>query len=117
MILFTYSVLLFFSLTVVKSQPLVYAQLPFFLHNMADTEVITDTITQVRDICETYTEKGLLNFPSGIPFTFWEQYIHLRFHLMIALICVLAGIFVVLTVILMNPWMAILVVSILDNIL
>lgn len=68
---------------------------------------------KVRSICDTYKEKGLPNYPSGIPFTFWEQYINLRFYLMLSLICVICGIFIVISLILMNPWMAIVVVAVL----
>lgn len=78
---------------------------------MGDTQEVIDTIRKIRVICETFVEKGLPNFPRGIPFTFWEQYINLRFYLMLAMICVLGGIFLVLTMVLMNPWVAIIVVS------
>ena len=98
-------------LKIPKSQPLVFAQMPFYLNNLGETETITDTIEQVRGISEKYIEKGLPNFPSGIPFTFWEQYINLRFYLMLSLMCVLGGIFIVITILLMNPWAATVVVS------
>lgn len=59
-----------------------------------------------RSVCDQFTERGLPNYPSGVPFTFWEQYIHLRFYLLLALLCVLGTTFVVLTIVLMNPWLA-----------
>ena len=55
-----------------------YAQMPFFLRHLNDTDSMTDMIVQIRDICDKFQEQGLPNFPTGIPFTFWEQYIHLR---------------------------------------
>ena len=61
-----------------KSPHLSYAQLPFQLTGLSDTAAITAAITQVRDICRKYEEKGLPNFPTGVPFTYWEQYIRLR---------------------------------------
>ena len=85
--------------------------MPFFLNNMVATETVTATIREVRAICDTFTADGLPNFPSGIPFTYWEQYLNLRFYLMLSFICVFIGIFVVLTVSLMNPWVASIVVS------
>ncbi|VDN28481.1 unnamed protein product [Gongylonema pulchrum] len=33
---------------------------------------------EIRSICDRYTDMGLPNFPSGIAFTFWEQYLYLR---------------------------------------
>ncbi|CAH1772357.1 unnamed protein product, partial [Owenia fusiformis] len=96
-----------------RSQPLTYAQFPFYLNNMADTDEITSTIKQIRTICDTYVAKGLPTYPSGIPFTFWEQYLNLRFYLMLSLICVLGAVFMVITFILMNPWAAFMVVMVL----
>ena len=86
--------------------------MPFYLNNLGDTQEITSTIEEIRDICDTFQERGLPNYPSGIPFTFWEQYINLRFYLMLSLICVLGAIFIVLTLVLVNPWISIIVVSI-----
>ena len=65
----------------------------------------------VREICDTFTDRGLPNYPSGAPFTFWEQYINLRFYLSLAILCVLLSTFVVLTLVLVNPWLATVVVS------
>ena len=66
---------------------------------------------EIRDICDLFAARGLPNFPSGIIFSFWEQYINLRFFLMLAVIAVLVAEFVVITVVLLNPWAAIIVVS------
>ena len=99
-------------ISVHRSQPFDFAQFPFYLHDMTSTQEITATITEIREICERFKSMGLPNYPRGIPFTFWEQYINLRFYLMLSLICVLAGIFLVLTIILMNPWAAFIVVSV-----
>ena len=64
------------------------------------------TIKEVRDICDTFAFRGLPNFPHGIPFTFWEQYIGLRFYLLLALASALAAVFLVITVLLASPWAA-----------
>lgn len=96
-----------------RSQPLEYAQIPFYLNNMSTTKEITETVERIRQICDTFKERGLPNYPRGIPFTFWEQYIHLRFYLMLALMCVLCGIFLVLTITLMNPWAGLIVTAVL----
>jgi hypothetical protein len=68
-------------------------------------------LQEIRDICDTFAAQGLPNYPHGIIFTFWEQYINLRFYLLLALIAVLAAIFVILSILLLNPWAALVVVS------
>ncbi|PVD22694.1 hypothetical protein C0Q70_15950 [Pomacea canaliculata] len=95
-----------FDFDIPRSQPLVYAQIPFYLTNLSTTEEILNTVKAFRSVCDQFTERGLPNYPSGVPFTFWEQYIHLRFYLLLALLCVLGTTFVVLTIVLMNPWLA-----------
>lgn len=60
----------------------------------------------MRSICKKFEDRGLPNFPAGIPFTFWEQYLKLRFFLFLALACVLVAIFLVLCVALMSIWAA-----------
>ncbi|XP_076041583.1 protein patched [Oratosquilla oratoria] len=102
-----------YELKIPKSPPLVYAQLPFYLHKLSDTAAITEMIESVRSICIKFKEKGLPNFPTGVPFTFWEQYIKLRFFLLLALLAVLVAVFLVLTVVLMNMWAAAIVVFLL----
>ncbi|XP_049784398.1 protein patched [Schistocerca cancellata] len=90
-------------LKIPKSPPLTYAQMPFYLHGLGDTQSITHLIGEVRAVCEKFEERGLPNFPSGIPFLFWEQYLGLRQSLSLALACALAAVFVVVTVLLVNP--------------
>lgn len=82
-------------LKIPKSSPLIYTQLPFYLSDLRDTESIKNLITSVRDLCDKFRAKGLPNFPSGIPFLFWEQYVYLRTSLLLALACALAAVFVV----------------------
>ncbi|XP_052102126.1 protein patched homolog 1-like [Mytilus californianus] len=100
-----------------KAQPLIYAQIPFYLSNLSTTEAILETIKAMREICDTYTDRGLPNYPNGIPFTFWEQYIKLRLYLSLAILCILIVTFIVLTVVLMNPWLASIIVVVLTVII
>ena len=102
---------LWYHITVVRSQPLIFSQLAFYLHDLGDTASVTSTVIEIRDICDKFAAHGLPNYPMGIIFTFWEQYLNLRFYLMLALVCVLAGIFLVLSIVLMSPWTAFMVVS------
>lgn len=82
-------------LEIPKSSPLIYTQLPFYLAGLSDTESIKTLITSVRELCLKFEAKGLSNFPSGIPFLFWEQYLYLRTSLSLALACALSAVFVV----------------------
>lgn len=66
-------------LRVPKSQPIAYAQIPFYLGGVGETEAMVETIEMIREICSRFEEtRGLPNFPRGFPFTFWEQYLTLR---------------------------------------
>ena len=67
----------------------------------------------VREHCESFANKGLQNFPTGLPFTFWEQYIYLHGYLWMAVGIVLVATLTVLTISFMNLWAALIVVCIL----
>ena len=80
-----------------KSPPIAYAQIPFYLNNLGETDTMVETIRLVREICDRFESKyGLPNFPRGIPFSFWEQYLNLRVWLLIALALIVLTIFAVL---------------------
>ncbi|XP_012231499.1 protein patched [Linepithema humile] len=96
-------------LKIPKSMPLTYAQMPFYLHRLTDTQEITELISSVRKLCKRFEERGLPNFPSGIPFLFWEQYMDLRSWLGFALLTALGVSVVVVAVLLLNMWAALLV--------
>lgn len=66
----------------------------------------------IRAICDEFSTKGLPNYPTGIPFIFWEQYIWLGEHLIVAVAIVLAASFVVMALILCNAWASMFIVSI-----
>lgn len=63
-----------FDLQISKSSPIIYAQMPFYVNNLYNTSVITKFISIVRSICTQFDERGLPNYPSGLPFVYWEQY-------------------------------------------
>jgi patched 1 len=100
-----------YELKIPKSQPLYYAQMPFYLHGLRSTEALTDMIRQVRDLCAKFEERGLPNYPIGIPFVFWEQYLGLRQSLGVALVAALAWVGITILALLLNPWMALLVAA------
>lgn len=97
-------------LKIPKSSPLAYAQIPFYLQGLSNTFAITTLITQVRELCQRFEARGLPNFPSGIPFVFWEQYQSLRQNLYLAVFCALGIVFLIVSVVLFNVWAAALVV-------
>lgn len=82
-----------YELKIPKSLPLVYTQLPFYLHCLTDTEAIKSLIISVRAICDKFEEHGLPSYPSGIPFIFWDQYIDLRYRLCIIILSSISALF------------------------
>lgn len=104
-------------LKVPKSMAIQFAQIPFYLNNVGDTEVMVDMIKQVREVCAKFEERrGLPNFPTGVPFSFWEQYINLRTWLLIALGCILAAVFMVTSILMMSPWIGAIVAVVIGSI-
>ncbi|XP_072766722.1 protein patched isoform X2 [Anoplolepis gracilipes] len=96
-------------LKIPKSMPLTYAQIPFYLHKLTDTQEITELIGSIRKLCKRFEERGLPNFPSGIPFLFWEQYMDLRSCFGIALLAALGTSVIVVGILLLNMWATLLV--------
>lgn len=70
-------------LKIPKAQALTYAQMPFFINRVYSTKDITTVIKEIREICAKFEEKGLPNFPTGLPFIYWEQYLRLPMNLLI----------------------------------
>nr|CAB3265259.1 protein patched homolog 1 [Phallusia mammillata] len=89
------------------SSGLTYSQIPFYLNGMRENEDFVNVIRSVRHICETMAANTELDtYPSGYPFTFWQQYIDLRFWLFVSLGAVIGAVFLVLSLVLFNPWAA-----------
>ncbi|CAB3404594.1 unnamed protein product [Caenorhabditis bovis] len=98
---------------VVPAAPkLLYSQIPFYQNELIDTPSIVKMIEEIRGICEEYTDRGLPNYPSGIAFTFWEQYLSLRMNLFMAILIIAAAVFTVISVLMFNPWAASLIMTI-----
>lgn len=70
----------------------------------------------IRSLSEEYVARGLPNFPEGIPFTFWEQYISLKYNLLVCICIITAAVFVVISILLMSPWTAAIIVGLIANI-
>lgn len=99
-----------YELKIPKSSPLTYTQLPFYLHGLVTTPEIRILITSIRDLCKKFEARGLPNYPSGIPFIFWEQYINLRTYLSLIILCALFATFICVGILLLSCWAAILIV-------
>jgi len=79
---------------------------------MRENEDFVSVIRSVRSICNTMSaETDIDAFPTGYPFTFWQQYIDLRFWLFVSLAAVIGAVFIVLSVVLFNPWASAVMVS------
>lgn len=63
-----------YDLQIVKSSPITYAQMPYYANQLYEISNITKFISTVRGICTNFDERGLPNYPSGIPFIYWESY-------------------------------------------
>ncbi|UXI18578.1 transmembrane protein [Sarcoptes scabiei] len=100
-------------LKIPKSPPLTLTQIPFHLNNLKTTEEIMLTIENIRNLCRRFEDRGLPNFPSGVPFTYWEQYFELRSFLIMSLLTILGGIFVSITVLMCSIRTPLIIVSIL----
>ncbi|CAI4232828.1 unnamed protein product [Auanema sp. JU1783] len=94
------------------ARPLLYSQIPYYQTGLTDTPPIVTMIKEIRTICEDYSEKGLPNFPSGLAFTFWEQYLHLRWNLFYAICIIAFAVFTVISILMFNPQAAAMVMVI-----
>ena len=83
-----------------------------YFTELKENEDFVRVIKEVRAVCESKTNPPQFSaYPTGYPFLFWQQYIDLRFWLFISIGCFLTTITLVLSIILMNPRIALLVVS------
>lgn len=75
-----------------------------------NTNEIKTLISTIRDLCEKYEVRGLPNYPSGIPFTFWEQYMDLPLSLVKILVLANVAAMILVGVLLLSVWAALLIV-------
>ncbi|XP_026842307.1 protein patched [Drosophila persimilis] len=84
--------------------------MPFYLHGLTHTSQIKTLIGHIRDLSVKFEGFGLPNYPSRIPFIFWEQYMTLRSSLAMILACVLQAALVLVSLLLLSVWAAVLVI-------
>merc|ERR1719510_2647095 len=100
-----------------KSMPIQYAQIPFYLYNLdRDTSTMVDMITQVREVCAKFEDRGLPNFPRGNPFTYWEAYRHLNGWFLTALGCIMVAVGLMTSILMMSPWVGGIVMIVIGSI-
>ena len=79
---------------------------------MRETEDFVTVINWIRSLVKNIeTETEIKAYPSGYPFLFWQQYVTLRYYLFLSLLSVICAAFLVLSVVLINPWAAAIMVS------
>uniref|UniRef100_A0AC34F9K9 SSD domain-containing protein n=1 Tax=Panagrolaimus sp. ES5 TaxID=591445 RepID=A0AC34F9K9_9BILA len=88
------------------AEPLYYSQIPFYLTDLVDTPPIVKMIKEIRAVSEKFTDEGLPNYPAGLAFTFWEQYLHLTKNLATAITIIGGCVLLVISVIIFNVWAA-----------
>ncbi|KAL3080175.1 hypothetical protein niasHS_013847 [Heterodera schachtii] len=86
-----------------------FSRIPFYCDGLRDTPTIMRMIREIRAISENYSRAGLPNYPEGVAFTFWEQYLHLDYYLVLAIGIISVSVFCVISTIIFNPWAAALV--------
>lgn len=64
-----------FDLKIPKSKPLVYTQMPFYLKNLKSTGKIIETLKQIKQISEEFNQRGLKNYPIGLIFAYFNQFL------------------------------------------
>lgn len=81
-------------LKIERARPLSYTQIPFLLE-LSDKHDSLKRISEIRKISEFF-EQLIPNFPTGVPFIFWDQFLKLDLVYMsaasIALLSIFAGI-------------------------
>ncbi|XP_060061993.1 protein patched homolog 2 isoform X2 [Erinaceus europaeus] len=101
------------NLRIPAAQPLEFAQFPFLLRGLQSTADFVEAIEGARAACAEAGRAGVRAYPSGSPFLFWEQYLGLRRCFLLAVGILLVCTFLVCALLLLNPWMAGLIVLVL----
>lgn len=65
-----------YNLKVDKARPLISAHIPFLM-KLPPGQDNLKRIIEIRGISQSFEQLGLPNFPTGIPFIFWDQFINI----------------------------------------
>lgn len=85
-------------LRVEKARPLMYAQMPFTM-KLPEGSRNLETISEIRSISEVFEQINLPNFPIGMPFVFWDQFLNLELLSFIALVVGFSSIYIIISII------------------
>lgn len=99
-----------YDLQIAKSLPITYVQMPFYVSKLYETAGITKFINTVRSICYHFDARGLPNYPSGIPFVYYEQYQELHMYFFSSVIFALLIVFIICGLFLCNARAALITV-------
>jgi len=82
-------------LKIERARPLNYAQIPFLM-KLPSNQDCSKTISQIRSISQAFEQLNLPNFPTGIPFIFWDQFLNLDIQFFVAIALSAGLIFIVI---------------------
>lgn len=80
-----------YDLKIPRSMPLTYALMPFYLKDLKTTGDIIKTLKQIRDICEEYNDRGFKNYPVGLIFAYFNQFLLLDRLIIIQLVLTISA--------------------------
>lgn len=69
-----------YDLVLPKTKALKYVETQFYVEKLHDTDSIIELIQEVRKISDSFYEKGLKNYPKGLIFAFYDQFIDIFEH-------------------------------------
>lgn len=86
------------NLKIERARPLVYTQIPFQMKLPANHESL-EKILAVRTVSQAFEQFNLPNFPTGIPFVFWDQFTNLDVYLSSSLLVGITFVFILVKLI------------------
>ena len=95
------------------AKPLRYAAMPMYATGLTTSREEISLLKDVRHIIEEAKADGISAYPRGQTFTYYEQYIHLRRHLYLAIGLILIACFLATTALLLSIWSGIIMVGML----
>lgn len=95
---------------IIPADKMVYAQMPMYASSVRTSADHIELIKQTRDIIERSRSKGISAYPRGTSFTFYEQYIGLQKHLLLAIGLILLACLLATSVLLLSIWSGIIMI-------
>ncbi|ESN90495.1 hypothetical protein HELRODRAFT_71011, partial [Helobdella robusta] len=93
------------------SSPISFAQVAYYISNLMNSQDVMQALYKIREICDTYRNLGVPNYPQGIIISYWEQYFNLRIYFFVIVVVVLIIIFLFSLLVLLNWLLALMMVS------